>query len=318
MAESHPTKILSLHLGPSESRDINDMISKLDDFLQCGKKCEGEGTSTPPALPPVQAYEQVALPELQPVSLPAEIVLLIFECLDEYLHKPYKLRGCGIRHEVRPRLRAVFLSNPRLWADIPTFQICHATRSQAIRRYGNPKPDYLPFNVSIDSISFRLDADPLSAYSLPSICQEWDSEHNFFYYNVKGQSAIELIPAKKLSRAFLKEVQHVELKIEVIDISKMNHSSRSPSTLRPSLSLTRWLTRLQFLMKRVHKLRINLEQHDAYGEPWDQEIEYIMGENERYHGRAGIAVLKNFVSKLAVINSLEIIEIEKSNIRISS
>ncbi|KAI3338822.1 hypothetical protein F4824DRAFT_61424 [Ustulina deusta] len=297
MAKVQPAKILTIPLGLFGSRGIGEqeqveIISQLSDFIQCSETCVLDDVSASTALPPAKASN-----ELQPVFLPAEIILHVLE----YLNEPYKLQGrvCNISPDI------VFCK-PRMWANIPAFQICHATRAQALKRYGNPSPNSLPFDACVDSVYIQpypilpcghpvIPSSERKAHEKILQSEFPEPRYRLSYNNVDGQSASATNPGKQLCDDFRDKIQCVEVE-----------ASSHPYFYHPDIC---WGQLAVYLgdLKDIRKLKINLEQHDTCGSS-------AAGLNTigdpRYHC-GDLTVLRAFIKHLPLIKSLEVFEIEK-------
>ncbi|OTB01138.1 hypothetical protein M426DRAFT_25851 [Hypoxylon sp. CI-4A] len=89
--------------------------------------------------------------------LPVEIFHIIFD----YAVGPYELNANLVRlchHSdiaVDSDATQLILYKPRLWAEMNIFQICRSFRNEAIRKYGIPRRDSVPFNPKLDTLVVR-------------------------------------------------------------------------------------------------------------------------------------------------------------------
>ncbi|KAI0455468.1 hypothetical protein F5B21DRAFT_190033 [Xylaria acuta] len=195
----------------------------------------------------------------------------------QYLDEPYKLQGRPVRIEMKPQTSVIIFFKPRLWAGMSTFQIYSATRSQAIKRYGQPSQYSLPFDGSVDSISLPADMSESNSifdtyfgrYSGPRpmgyFCTlPFRDTSPSFYCEVDEPFASAAKPAKQLNRYLLDRIQCVE--IEAGDDS--------------GLCFEYWYELLECLSqcKGLHKLKLKLHQHDNCGELLDEEQEISLFE----------------------------------------
>ncbi|KAJ8128725.1 hypothetical protein O1611_g4909 [Lasiodiplodia mahajangana] len=260
MAEAQPSNMLSLCPRPRSDPDRRKIVSTCMDFVKSNDHYVGKDTNASAALPPVQTSERLTLPELRPVSLPAEIALLIFEYLDEpyelqshYIKVPYETRHPLVFHQI-----AVVFFKPRLWADIPTFQICSATRSQAIKRYGSPGKHWLPFSTLYDSVGVRE--------STRSCWREHPDgfDHASVYYcNVSEQSVGANAAMTMLHPQFGSRVRNAQI--------YMNKDTLIHPELDSCFYYADWLMTVFLRMRCLHRLRINVEQHHN-GEPISSSV----------------------------------------------
>ncbi|RYC56800.1 hypothetical protein CHU98_g9409 [Xylaria longipes] len=293
MAEVQPSN--RLILCPQEQS--GDIERKCYEFIVCGSTCVRNGT------------DGSTTPELRPAFLPNEIVLYILE----YLNPPYKLRGFW---QMVPYPMVIFY-NPRLWASMSIFQICRATRSQAISRYGLPSPNTLPFDASVDSVSLRTDvseyffalniyfgSNPKEVNALDDIyCDTVASGHNssFFYYQVNKSSPSAQMPAKQLSYDLLLD------KAQCVEIKAGDRSSLGGSAWDAIFdSLSEY--------KSLRQLKLKIYGHYTCGESKNQAHKIVCYEHpywEVYVAR----ITSEFASSLHRLETLAVFEIEKTEAR---
>ncbi|KAI0444992.1 hypothetical protein F4803DRAFT_210573 [Xylaria telfairii] len=276
MAEAQPSNKFTLRLPLPV---FGDQALDCAEFIQCSETCVGGNNhvSTPSSL-------SETFPNLQPVSLPKEIVLHILE----YLNEPYKLRGCVRPLDgTDPVRRAIIFYKPRLWASIPTFKICSVTRSQAIKRYGRPLRNSLPFDASVDIVSLQTDTCDLR---LPS--------DKFFYCNGDEQSAYATNAVEQLDYNLLDKIHSVE--IEGV------YSTTCFRMWSQVMGLLMYLSNL----KNLHELKIKLYLYDTCNWP-------SKSKGNLYY-RDYVNIIKGLWKRLRSLESLTVLEIEKSKARCSA
>ncbi|KAI0110447.1 hypothetical protein GGR51DRAFT_511261 [Nemania sp. FL0031] len=273
MAEAQPSNVLSLQLGPRGSRDVKQISSECVDFIK--RSSRQVRTASPPLRPvslPVE-FRPVSPPvELRPVSLPVEIILLIFECLEE----PYELQGLFVLSESLSIDICFF--KPRVWAHIPTFQICCATRSKAIKRYGKPRQDSLPFSERYDSVSFqRAPPTPQDDEDEPGSLGDFSTESCITYSNGRPSDRSR---RTTLTGKFMRKIWNVEF-----------DCCNSGSDSDPFEMYVIFDRLLELGFKKIRKVRINLEYFSFRTSPAAMWV---------------VAVAK----RAAAIKSMEVLEIE--------
>ncbi|KAI0539019.1 hypothetical protein GGR58DRAFT_525474 [Xylaria digitata] len=92
--------------------------------------------------------------------------------------------------------------------------ICHATRVQAIKRYGHPSPNTLPFDPSVDSIGFQVSFASQDTL-LPQLNKPRFS-HWLACGRIDEKLGSTMNSSKQLSSDFLDRVQSVELEFRKI------------------------------------------------------------------------------------------------------
>ncbi|KAH8166344.1 hypothetical protein CIB48_g1903 [Xylaria polymorpha] len=302
MAEAQPSNKLTIRLPLPGSRGQNfeDIVLKCAEFIQCSKTCVGDDNDASAPSSPCETF-----PELRPVFLPNEIVLHIIE----YLNEPYKLRG-NITPDQRSWLPIIVFFKPRLWASMPAFQICRATRSQAIKRYGRPLPNALPFDASVDSISLQteeffryFDQNSISTRtSRTHSLLDTIGEDSFFYCNADEKSANTMKPVNRLDYNLLDKIQCVE--IELVD---------------RGFYFEQWAQIWIYLsgLKSLHKLKLKLYQYDTCGSSMDEKRAASISGRHPYK-RTDIESIVGLASGLYMHKSLAVFEIEKSKARCSA
>ncbi|KAI0554123.1 hypothetical protein F4679DRAFT_579736 [Xylaria curta] len=268
------------------------------DFIRCSTTCVGYDADADAPSPPAQTY-----PELRPVYLPNEITSHILQ----YLDKPYKLQGrVTFVHEASCYPIFIFYK-PRLWASMSTFQICRATRLQAIRRYGQPSQYSLPFDRNGDILSLQEDVfghmsmfdkyinTPPYHPSLPGHIPHLTTSGSLFYCKLDKPSATALAPAKQLSLDLQEKIKTIE--IEVGD--------------EPLFSLDDQRRVVDFLSKEfttLHTVKLKLNWHDTCGLSAD-DVEGNIYKSYDYY------TVINFVLWSSFFDSLAVLEIEKTKAR---
>ncbi|KAI0971206.1 hypothetical protein F4678DRAFT_479531 [Xylaria arbuscula] len=315
MTEARPHTILTIPLGEFGPEGIDKfaqhmIAGEVHDFTQCSETCVLDYINSSAVLPPEEASI-----ELQPVSLPAEIVLYIVQKLDG----PYKLQG-----SISDVFPGIVFCKPRLWSHIPAFRICHATRAQAIKRYGTPSPQSLPFDASIDSISLRHNKFmPPINYGLDSRRDNPDGEELFvldsliklveevmptefpeprfclFYGNVCERSTRVTNPGRPLRGDFFDKPKFVEIEAGrgcYCDVSEIEWEWD-------------WISTYLEKFKSIRKLKVKLWQTDACCIPASERSSTFHG--GRFHNGTDIVILSAFLNDPYLLYSLESFEIEK-------
>ncbi|KAJ3571555.1 hypothetical protein NPX13_g5331 [Xylaria arbuscula] len=158
MSAAQPINTLTMDMGPSGVElGIDEQHKKfklLLDFIKPQEECAGRDRSGEfTGHQYSRGVSQAASParasiELQPVCLPGEVFVNIIL----YLEEPYKLQGDLTVSDAYP---LIFFRDVRSWKDITALRICHATRMRAIRIYGKPSSDSMPFDAELDTFSLR-------------------------------------------------------------------------------------------------------------------------------------------------------------------
>ncbi|KAI0428049.1 hypothetical protein F5Y09DRAFT_344043 [Xylaria sp. FL1042] len=313
MAKTQPSEILTIPLaqfgpqGIDEEGARDEIAAQVFDFIECSETCVLRHKNASTALP----HTDEASIELRPVFLPPEITLDIIQ----YLNQPYQLQG--ISSDVFP---GIVFSKPRQWADIPAFQICHTTRARAIKRYGKPEPNSLPFDASVDSLSFgsyhvrpnysaihpRSEPGPAlldssikhleevlrSKFPKPRYC--------YIYDEIYEESERITNPGKLLCDDFLDKIQYVKVEADGALYDPFFRWERE------WIRVSRYFGRLN----NIRKLKINIPQLDACCPPGPNlDPNYI---TEPFHGCSEVAILRAFLNNPDLIKSLEVLEIEKT------
>ncbi|KAK5627967.1 hypothetical protein RRF57_003682 [Xylaria bambusicola] len=198
MANAPATRTLTIRLDQYDldvEGGTHNIRNLLFDYLQFSQTClaNRDRADTPTAVSPSEDTI-----ELRPVFVPAEIFLNIIK----YIEEPYKLQG-GV--SVHGDL-CIRLLKPRTWADIIALKICYATRAQAIRQYGRPMPDSVPFDGSIDSICLRtLGADEMGM---------WYEKPSKLDYHLSSTKGTQQDGCKPLDVNFLTKLKCAEIQLD--------------------------------------------------------------------------------------------------------
>ncbi|KAI1312081.1 hypothetical protein F5Y03DRAFT_341305 [Xylaria venustula] len=315
MPEARPDNILTIPLGEFGIEGIDKfaqhmIAGQIHHFIQCSETCALHHINPSAVLPPERASI-----ELQPVSLPAEIIL----CIIQNLEGPYKLQG-----SISDVFPGIVFCRPRLWSHMPAFQICHTTRAQAIKRYGTPSLRSLPFDASVDSISLRhRKFMPPIHYGLDSRRDNPDGEELFvldslfklieevmptefpeprfclFYGTVRERSTRVTNPGKPLRNDFFDKTQFVEIETgggQYFDVPEIEWEWD-------------WIASYLEKFKSIRKLKIKLVQTDACCVPASERSSDFQG--GRFYNGTDIVMLSNFLNDPYLVYSLETFEIEK-------
>ncbi|KAI1754269.1 hypothetical protein F4782DRAFT_545157 [Xylaria castorea] len=278
---------------------LEDIENKCYEFIRCSETCVGDDTDASIPSSPTKTF-----PELQPVVLPNEIVLHILQ----YLNEPYKLRGrliYAFEGFIPPIV--IGFNKPRLWASISTLQICSATRSQAIKRYGQPLQWHLPFDASVDSLSLRTGVKQLE--TMTDLCFHHLPCHpsrsadinrtiaKTLYSNLRlrGILAGPEKPVRQTSYGLIDKIQSVEITVR----QECNDG---------------WGPIVQLLLecKALHTLKLKLYRHDTCGESLDEgQLNYVR-EGHHCYSYQDVMALDVLPQILNNSESLTILEMEKT------
>ncbi|KAI1350509.1 hypothetical protein F5Y01DRAFT_326398 [Xylaria sp. FL0043] len=322
IAKAQSSEVLRIPLGQFGHRGIHgkraqrDIAARVFDFIQCSETCvlNHENTSTPSPDNKVSPDNKASI-TLRPVSLPAEITLHILE----YLNQPYQLQ-C-ISFDIFP---GIIFGNPRQWRNISAFQICRVTRAKAIKRYGKPQPNSLPFDASVDCLSFRSywfrpdfqGVNPRIAHATDlanSFLKRLDEvlrsdvpepRYCLFYGGVYEESVTITNPGKQLCSDFLDKVRCVEVEAD-------------GGWYYPFVVWEQeWVNFSEFLGRSstIRKLKINVPQLDTcYPIDPDLDPDLTPDSIDRpFQGCSEVSILRAFLNNKDLIKSLEVFEIEKT------
>ncbi|KAI0855645.1 hypothetical protein F4860DRAFT_530074 [Xylaria cubensis] len=297
MAGAQPSERFILNLpGKLSLDDIMPILDECAKFIRCSTACVGYDTDASAPSPPAPTF-----PELRPVFLPNEMTLRIFQYLDE----PYKLQGRLTFVRKATPYPIIIFYKPRLWASMSTFQICRATRSQAIRRYGQPSQYSLPFDGTTDSLSLQEDVfehmsmfdkyidTPPNHPSLPGHIPHFTISGSFFYCQVDKPSATALTPAKQLSLDLQNRILSMEIEVEDDPIFSMDDQQAVVNFLSAKFTA-------------LHTLKLKLNRYDTCG---IDRVKYDRYKKYDYN------TMLYFVIWITRFNSLALFEIEKTKAR---
>lgn len=155
-----PHKLI-INLDPRHPVPWKEIIERTFPFMRCKEACVWDtrlnsplpGAKVPsrPILDRTAEITNEPKTRINLLDLPTELTAMIFmEAAEPHALKAvtfltWKSLGFLTKH-------LVFYA-PRTWRDINLFQICRRSRDVAIRLYGNPSRDSLPFNPETDKIS---------------------------------------------------------------------------------------------------------------------------------------------------------------------
>ncbi|KAI3336311.1 hypothetical protein HD806DRAFT_542273 [Xylariaceae sp. AK1471] len=303
MAEVEPANKLTIRLDGPDKPVWIDTLAKISDFIRCSKigiddHDIKDSTDLLPAQSPL---------DLQPVVLPVEIILHIFQ----YLNEPCKLFGQivpkGDDSDLKDdwdRDKQIIFNRPRLWASMPTFQICQATRSMAIKRYGEPMLNSLSFDPSVDIISLRVgnrgDAE-LELLDSNTDSSKWVWASPIVYCNAK-HVAYATAPPKQLKHKFLARIHDVEIEAGggfCFETEDWYHTAE--------LLVTHFTN--------MRQLKINLWQHVACGgtQVWYHNDSSVGTGYYNYHDADLVSGIVDYMTEHGPLYpSLEVLEIEKT------
>ncbi|TRX88415.1 hypothetical protein FHL15_010671 [Xylaria flabelliformis] len=300
-AQSSKRFILNPQGRLPEATELFDTLVQCFDFIRCSTTCIGYDTDASAPSPPAQTF-----PELRPVFLPNEITLRIFQYLDE----PYKLQGHLTFVRKADCYPIIIFYKPRLWASMSTFQICRATRSQAIRRYGQPSQYSLPFDGTIDSLSlqqdvferqhvsmfdiYTLETHYPNYFPLPRRFRNFTISGSFFYCHVDKPSATALTPVKQLGSDLQSRILSMEIEVEDDRIFSRGDQKRVAPFFSEKFTA-------------LHTLKLKLNRHDTCG------IDRIEG--YMYLKKYDYNTICHLVIDIPFFTSLSVFEIEKTKAR---
>ncbi|KAI1739658.1 hypothetical protein F4680DRAFT_466179 [Xylaria scruposa] len=299
MAGAQPLERLIIRRqGTLTVDELKHIQREFTGFIRCSTTCVGYDADASTPSPPAQIY-----PELRPVSLPNELTLHILQYLDE----PYKLQGRLTFVRKASSYPMIIFYNPRLWASMPTFQICKVTRSQAIKRYGQPSQYSLPFDGTVDSFSLQEDvfehmsmldkyiSTPPNDPSLPGHIPHITASGSIFYCKLDKPSATEPAPAKQLSLDLQERIQSMEIEIGDYTIFSLDDQERVVDFLSAKFTT-------------LHTVKLKMNRHDTCGLATDGIEGNIY---KLYDYNTGIM----FVLWMSFFDSLAVLEVEKIKAR---
>ncbi|KAI1419816.1 hypothetical protein F5Y12DRAFT_720298 [Xylaria sp. FL1777] len=323
MAKVQPAKILTIPLGQFGSQGIGEreqaeIVSKLCHFIQPIKPCVNDVDASTTLPSPKASIE------LRPMLLPAEIILHIFQ----YLEEPYKLR-CYTSN-IFP---GFIFCMPRVWKHIPTLKICYATRERAIRKYGEPSRRSLPFDPRVDSIDIwpyrvlqsgiwrgetqtnihhlytqdyhqtEIRSFMRSIFPRPSYCAFFNEDYE--------ESFDQTNPGIELNRDLLDRIQYAE-----VEVGCLRLHSRSPyRDIWRDLDLSQWENEWEWVtkhligLKNIRELKLNLWQSDTCP-AIKAHLKSAGSEGPGYYNREYMSALRAFIKNPDLVERLEVLEVE--------
>ncbi|KAI0802372.1 hypothetical protein GGR55DRAFT_665988 [Xylaria sp. FL0064] len=313
MAKPQPSEILTIPLDQFRHRSHRrfgiddtekyDFAAQVLRFIQYSETCVLSHEDPPTDLPLTEAPI-----ELRPIFLPVEITFHILHYLER---QPYKLRGYIFA-------TTVIFCKPRTWADIPTFQICHATRVQTIKRYGKPSQNMLPFDSTIDILNVRqhmakqdspevdhsMDRDQVRDVMIKYYHEVLRSEfpERKYYHSYSYDKDYQVTtPGNRLCSDLLRKVRVMEV--------DAGGGYRLPLD---SWTSGWWLlgSYLDFL-HGLRRVKINLWHHHTICSSNSKRSS--SGDDNPVYDRYDLEVIGGFLTNWGFVSSIEVLEIERTN-----